>query len=201
MEGDNLSKRVYTRSGDKGKTGLLSGDRLDKDDPRVEAYGSIDELTSMLGVAKVYASERIAEYLHQIQQTLFYISSELAVNPETVDADDPIMKKMRRVHTDDVIAIEKITDDIAESLPYLKNFVIPGGTKAAAFLHLSRTICRRVERRFVSFSKEYPVNDEILRYLNRLSDLLFEFARYENIEEGDGDQIISHEGTFTMKKE
>lgn len=200
-EGGNLSKRIYTRAGDKGKTGLLSGERIDKDDPRVEAYGTVDELITALGVAKVYASTDIAQYIHSIQQTLFYVNSELALNPESASPDDPIVANLRRVSCDDVIELEKIADELAEKLPYLKNFVIPGGTKAAAFLHLSRTICRRAERRVVAFSKEVEISEEVIQYLNRLSDLLFVFARYENIEEGEGDEVISRQGTFTMRKE
>lgn len=196
-----MSKRVYTRAGDKGKTGILSGDRIDKDDPRVEAYGTIDELVSAIGIAKVYASPKIAEHLHMIQQTLFHINSELSINLDSIEPEDPMIKNLQRVQPEDVLALEKLADDTAEKLPFLRNFVIPGGTEAASFLHLCRTICRRAERRVISFSKETHVNEEILRYLNRLSDLLFEFARYENIEKGDGDQIISNEGTFTMKKE
>ncbi|MFX1560925.1 MAG: cob(I)yrinic acid a,c-diamide adenosyltransferase [Promethearchaeota archaeon] len=195
-----MSKRIYTRAGDKGKTGLLSGERVDKTDPRVEAYGTVDELGATLGVAKVHASSRIAGYLHGIQQKLFLINSELATIPETLDKDDPF-RNLERITSDDVASLEKIADELSEELPLLTNFVIPGGTKASAFLHVSRTVCRRAERRIVHFSSSHPVNEELIRYINRLSDLLFVMARYENIEEGDGDEIISREGTRTMKKD
>ncbi len=196
-----MSKRIYTRAGDKGKTGLLSGDRIDKDDPRVEAYGTIDELISVLGIAKIYSSKKIAEYIETIQKTLFYVNSELAVNPNSIEADDPILANLHVINTEDVASLEKLSDELSEELPFLKNFVIPGGTQAAAFLHQARTICRRAERRIIAFAKVCLINEEILRYINRLSDLLFVFARYENVEEGKGDQVISRQGTFTMRKE
>jgi len=194
-----LSKRIYTRAGDKGKTGLLSGERIDKADPRVEAYGTVDELGTFLGVAKVYSSDRIAVYIHDIQQKLFLINSELATNPESLEEDSPL-RKLERVIAADVDHLEKIADELSEELPLLTNFVIPGGTEASAFLHVCRTVCRRAERRIVEFANSHPVNEELIRYINRLSDLLFVFSRYENIGEGDGDQIISCEGTESMSK-
>lgn len=197
--GGSLSKRIYTRAGDKGKTGLLSGERIDKDDPRVEAYGTVDELGTTLGVAKVHASERIANYLHDIQQKLFLINAELATNESSIKSDDP-MWKLQRVTAEDVEYLEQIADELSEELPLLANFVIPGGTKAAAFLHVSRTVCRRAERRIVYYANKEPVNEDLIKYINRLSDLLFVMSRYENIEIGDGDQIISREGTRKMTK-
>ena len=196
-----MSKRIYTRAGDKGKTGLLSGDRIEKDDPRVEAYGTVDELISTLGVAKVHSSPKIADYIETIQKTLFYVNSELAINPDSIQRDDPVLSNLHKINAQDVDYLEKLSDELSEQLPYLKHFVIPGGTKAAAFIHQSRTVCRRAERRIVSFSKICPINEEIIRYVNRLSDLLFVFARYENIEEGEGDKVISRQGTFDMRKE
>ncbi len=187
--GGSLSKRIYTRAGDKGKTGLLSGERIGKDDPRVEAYGTVDELGTFLGVAKVHSTNRIVDYLHNVQQKLFLINAELATNPESLEADSPL-RKLERVTAEDVEFLEKIADDLSEELPLLTNFVIPGGTKASAFLHVCRTVCRRAERRIVYFASTHPVNEELIRYINRLSDLLFVMARYENREE-DGDTIIS----------
>ena len=192
--GGCVSKKIYTRAGDKGKTGLLSGERIGKADPRVEAYGTVDELGSFLGVAKVHSSSRIAEYIHNIQQKLFIINAELATNTASLELDSPI-RSLERITSDDVEFLEKIADELSEGLPLLTNFVIPGGTKASAYLHVCRTVCRRAERRIVQFANSYPVNEELIRYINRLSDLLFVFSRYENIEEGDGDQIISREGT------
>ena len=191
--GGRLSKRIYTRAGDKGKTGLLSGERIDKADPRVEAYGTVDELGTFLGLAKVHSSERIAGYIHGIQQKLFLINAELATNTESLEPDNPL-RKLERVSTDDVVHLEKIADDLSEELPLLANFVIPGGTKGSAFLHVCRTVCRRAERRIVEFANQHPVNEELVRYINRLSDLLFVMSRCENLEEGDGDTLISRDG-------
>jgi cob(I)alamin adenosyltransferase len=198
--GGSLSKRIYTKTGDKGKTGLLSGERIDKDDPRIEAYGTVDELGTFLGVAKVYASERIASFLNNIQQKLFLVNAELATNPESLEEVDSLWN-LQRITEEDVEYLEQIADELSEELPLLKNFVIPGGTKAAAFLHVSRTVCRRAERRIINYSNAGPVNEELIRYINRLSDLLFVMARYENLEVGDGDQLISREGTRKMTKE
>ena len=195
-----MSKRIYTRAGDKGKTGLLSGERIDKDDPRIEAYGTVDELGTFLGVAKVYASERIASILNNIQQKLFLVNAELATNPESLEEGDSLWN-LQRITEEDVEYLEQIADELSEELPLLKNFVIPGGTKAAAFLHVCRTVCRRAERRIINYSNAGPVNEELIRYINRLSDLLFVMARYENLEVGDGDQLISREGTRKMTKE
>lgn len=194
-----MSKRIYTRAGDKGKTGLLSGERIDKADSRVEAYGTVDELGTFLGLAKVHSSNRIAEYIHDIQQKLFLINAELATNPESLEPDSPL-RNLDRVTSDDVEFLERIADELSEELPLLTNFVIPGGTKASAFLHVCRTVCRRAERRIVQFSNSHPVNEELIKYINRLSDLLFVFSRYENIED-DGDQLISREGARKLTKE
>jgi cob(I)alamin adenosyltransferase len=194
-----VSKRIYTRAGDKGKTGLLSGERIDKADPRVEAYGTVDELGTFLGLAKVHSSKRIADYLHGIQQKLFLINAELATNVDSLEEEDPL-RNLEQVKSEDVVHLEKIADELSEELPLLKNFVIPGGTKGSAYLHVSRTVCRRAERRIVEFSNQHPVNDELIRYINRLSDLLFVMSRYENIEEGDGDTLISRDGLETQKK-
>jgi cob(I)alamin adenosyltransferase len=195
--GGNLSKRIYTRGGDKGKTGLLSGERVDKADPRVEAYGTVDELGTFLGLAKVHASERIAGFIHGIQQKLFLINAELATNQESLEADDPLMK-LERVTADDVIYLEQIADELSEELPLLTNFIIPGGTKASAFLHVCRTVCRRAERRIVDFSNHCFVNAELIRYINRLSDLLFVMSRYEN-QQG-GEIIISRDSVDTQNE-
>jgi cob(I)alamin adenosyltransferase len=131
---------------------------------------------------------------------LFYVAAELATNPDSVDAADNIMA-LRRASADDVTQLENIADEITEELPPLTNFVIPGGTPAAAFLHQARTVCRRAERRVITFSKIQEVNPELIRYLNRLSDLLFVLARYVNQEQGDGDFIISREGVSRQSRE
>jgi cob(I)alamin adenosyltransferase len=192
-----LSKRIYTRAGDKGKTGLLSGERIDKADPRVEAYGTVDELGTTLGVAKVHSSNRIADILHDIQQKLFLINSELATNQDSLTPTDPL-RNLKKITATDVEHLEKLADELSDELPLLTNFVIPGGTKASAFLHVCRTVCRRAERRIVNFAAFHSVNEDLIRYINRLSDLLFVMARYEN--ESEGDTIISIEGVHPQKQ-
>jgi cob(I)alamin adenosyltransferase len=193
-----LSKRIYTRAGDKGETGLLSGERIGKDDPRVEAYGTVDELNTVLGIAKVYSSKKIAKHIHDIQMMLFSANAELAYNQDLSSNENAAMHNLRRIDAKDVEHLEHIADELSEKLPLLRNFVVPGGTKAASFLHLSRTVCRRAERRIITFSRDNPVNPELIKYINRLSDVLFVFSRYENIEDGEGDEIISRNGIRKM---
>ena len=161
------------------KTDLLSGDRIDKADPRVETYGTVDELGATLGVAKVHCSKRIADYIHTIQQKLFVVNAELSINPESLETDSAL-RKMSKIEAEDVAYLERIADELSEELPMLTSFVIPGGTKAAAFLHVCRTVCRRAERRIVHFANSHPVNTELIKYINRLSDLLFVMARIES---------------------
>jgi cob(I)alamin adenosyltransferase len=152
----------------------------------------------VLGIAKVHSSERIADYISKIQQTLFFMNSELAINTESLDMKNESLLNLKKINANDVEFLEKIADELTEELPLLKNFVIPGGTKSAAFLHQCRTVCRRAERRIISFAGNHPVNVELIKYINRLSDLLFVFSRYENLEEGDGDEIIFRDGTSKM---
>jgi cob(I)alamin adenosyltransferase len=130
---------------------------------------------------------------------LFLVNAELATNLDSLEAEDAL-RKLEKITAEDVEFLERIADELSEDLPLLTNFVIPGGTKAAAFLHVCRTVCRRAERRIVYFASMEPVNEELIRYINRLSDLLFVMSRYENLEEGDGDQLISREGTRKMTK-
>lgn len=193
-----MSKRIFTGAGDEGETGFLSGERIAKDDPQVEAYGTVDELISVLGIGKIHSSQKIANYIQKIQETLFYVNTELAVKPDSLSIES--IRNLRRITAKDVDELEKIADELSEELPLLRNFVIPGGTAASSFLHLSRTVCRRAERRIISFAKINRVNGELLRYMNRLSDLLFILSRYENLESGDGDTIVSREGIKKMTK-
>jgi cob(I)alamin adenosyltransferase len=195
-----LSKRIYTRAGDTGETGLLSGERIKKDDFRVEAYGTIDELNSALGIAKVHSSMKIAGYIHDIQQMLFYVNAELARSPDSLGEESTGNKNLKRIDARDVARLERIADELSDELPLLENFVIPGGTKSASFLHLSRTICRRAERRIITFSRDNPVNPELIKYINRLSDVLFVFSRYENTKDGEGDEVISRDGIRKMSR-
>ncbi|MFW9974753.1 MAG: cob(I)yrinic acid a,c-diamide adenosyltransferase [Candidatus Thorarchaeota archaeon] len=191
-----MTKRIYTGAGDKGQTSLRSGERIDKDDVRVEAYGTIDELNSFLGFAKRHSSERIRNYIHDIQQLLFFINAELASTDSGSSNEN-----LRKVLQADVEKIEKIADELSEELPLLTNFVIPGGSDAGAVLHICRTICRRAERRVLTLSKVSDIDSNVTKYLNRLSDLLFVFSRYENVVEGDGDQLISRDGIRVQRKD
>ena len=187
---------IYTRKGDKGKTGLLTGERIEKDNPQVEAYGTVDELVTVLGIAKVHSGTRIAGYLHTIQQRLFNAAAELATSHD----DDEIFGFLERINESDVTDLERIADELTEELPPISNFVIPGGSKSAAFLHQCRTVCRRAERRVISLSGLKSVSPDIIKYLNRLSDTLFVMARYANVGEGDGEDIISREGVTRQEK-
>ena len=163
--GNRLSK-IYTRTGDKGVTGLGDGSRVDKDSLRVEAYGTVDELNSMVGL--VLSSELPAEVrncLTRIQHELFDLGGELCMPGTTLIPES---------YVDD---LERDLDSFNDDLPPLKDFILPGGSEAAARCHMARTIARRAERRVVSLAHNEAVNDFTVRYLNRLSDTLFVIAR------------------------
>lgn len=180
--GNRLTK-IYTRTGDEGTTGLGDGRRVRKDAIRVEAYGTVDELNSALGVllAGPGVPPAIAEPLTGIQHRLFDLGGELCMpGHEFIDAAA-------------VADLEKLLDQLNETLPPLKDFVLPGGTPAAAACHLARAICRRAERRCWSLAAEEDVNEQLLKYLNRLSDLLFVTARSLNREVG-ADETIWQKG-------
>jgi cob(I)alamin adenosyltransferase len=163
--GNRLSK-IYTRTGDDGTTGLGSGERVPKDSPRVEAYGAVDELNSAIGAAIVAGvPEDVARCLAEIQHRLFDLGGELSVPGRSVIEDA------------DVTTLEEILDRFNAGLPALKDFVLPGGSVAAAACHVARGVCRRAERRAWSLARSESVNPASLRYLNRLSDLLFVLAR------------------------
>lgn len=166
--------KIYTKQGDEGKTSLLGGERVWKDNQRIQAYGTVDELNAILGIVVTeLKSEELKEELRSIQSELFTIGADLATpNNKSV--------KIVRVDNNFTKRIEVLIDKYDEKLPELKNFILPGGSKASAYLHLARTVCRRAEREVVSLIKEVEINPEIEVYLNRLSDLLFVLARYEN---------------------
>lgn len=165
--GHRLSK-IYTRTGDDGTTGLANGERIDKADPRVAAFGDVDETNSALGLllAEPDLPQAIAASLTRVQHELFEIGAELSL---------PGYQQIAGEH---VAELERDLDALNDELPPLKEFVLPGGTRAAALCHLARTICRRAERSAWAASKLTTLNPELLRYLNRLSDLLFVMARY-----------------------
>jgi cob(I)alamin adenosyltransferase len=166
--------RIYTRTGDNGTTGLIGGKRVSKDSPRVEACGSLDELNALLGVVRSQAlPERIDRILQSVQDCLFTIGAELAtpegVAPHSGKLDD-----------EEVRNLEKEIDAFENVQPPLRRFILPGGVRAGAELHLARAVARRAERLCVSLSRVEKISPQILRYLNRLSDLCFVLARDVN---------------------
>ena len=170
--------RIYTKQGDGGETGLFGGERVPKDDARVEAYGEVDELNAALGVAIVQVPEGFERALFEIiQRDLFTIGAELA-SPDPAKVDKALPGP--RVGEPQVAALEKAIDTHEAQLPPLKSFILPGGTAKAAALHLARTVCRRAERAVVALARGAAVSPAILKYLNRLSDLLFVLARAAN---------------------
>ena len=169
--------KIYTKSGDEGQTSLFGGLRVSKDDLRVQAYGELDELNSFISIALHYIKiEQIKIILAHIQHLLFSIGSDLAT---------PISEKKLResIHFDCGEQTKKLESEIdywQTQLSPLKSFIIPGGSMGASFLHLSRTICRRAERAIVQLSKNEEINNSIIPFINRLSDLFFVLARAEN---------------------
>jgi cob(I)alamin adenosyltransferase len=164
--GHRLS-RIYTRTGDDGTTGLANGERVDKADPRVGAFGDVDETNSAIGLllAEADLAPTIRSTLTRIQHELFEIGAELS------------LPGYRQITAEHVARLESDLDALNDELPPLKEFVLPGGTRAAAVCHLARTICRRAERSAWTAGKLVELNPDLLRYLNRLSDLLFVMAR------------------------
>ena len=169
-----MAGKIYTRTGDKGKTSLFDGKRVLKSDKKVETYGTIDELNSAIGAASAFIKIRsINKELEEIQNDLLEIGSSLAVST-TLPADQ--LKKRP-------VEFEKLIDRLTKQLPPLNQFILPGGGKGGSLLHLARTVARRSERRVVGLSKSEKVDDIIIIYLNRLSDLLFTMARFVNYKE------------------
>jgi cob(I)alamin adenosyltransferase len=177
--------KIYTRTGDSGSTALFGGARTSKSDPRVEAYGDVDELNATLGLAR--ASElmpRIDEVLVPIQRDLFSIGALLAT-PDREKMKQHLDKA--RIDDERIAELERAIDDGDAELEPLKAFILPGGTPKAAALHLARTVCRRAERRVVALRTTVEVPDVVVVYLNRLSDLLFTLARVANRRAGAGE--------------
>ncbi|MFN7731396.1 MAG: cob(I)yrinic acid a,c-diamide adenosyltransferase [Pirellula sp.] len=172
--------KIYTKTGDAGTTGLFGGPRVSKDDARICAYGSVDELNAVIGLSRSTGlSSELDSVLNQVQHQLFSIGAELA----TPDPSGHSLKWHGEPH---VAALEQCIDRLEEKLAPLRNFILPGGSPQASQLHLARTVCRRVEREIVRFSHDPRVSDvsHIIIYLNRLSDLLFVMARVANAEQG-----------------
>ena len=169
--------KAYTGTGDKGDTGLYGGTRVGKENPRVEAYGAIDELNSQIGVARVLVKDKKLESaLRSVQEDLFIMGGDLA--NEIVNA------KIPRIEKSHLARLESTTDEINEGLPSLRRFILPGGSLPGAELHVARAVCRRAERRIVALSKVESINPVIVPYINRLSSFLFVSARVVNKQEG-----------------
>ena len=178
--GNRLSK-IYTRTGDDGTTGLGDGTRVPKTDPRVEAMGSIDELNSVIGLLMTEdLPEDISHIFTDIQHTLFDLGGELSIPGYSL------------VKTQDVAHLEETLDKLNAHLTPLKEFILPGGCRSAAFCHQARSVCRRVERRLFAINDETPISATGLAYVNRLSDLLFVTARSLNRAAGDSDVLWHH---------
>ena len=165
---------MYTRRGDKGETSLYGAGRVPKDDPRVEAYGTIDELNSILGVVIAGSRERgVVTSLKEVQRMLFVAGGDAAT-----ELHGP--QKVRRVTAEDTARLEEMTDGLAARLPTLVNFILPGGSPTGAMTHLARSVCRRAERRILTASRTREMNPELLPFFNRLSSYLFNLSRWEN---------------------
>lgn len=171
--------RIYTRTGDSGQTGLVGGQRVAKDNLRIECYGTVDELNSFIGAARVTAESlpavtSLAVILKQVQHELFNLGSILATLPEDVHPKQP------RVTAAEIDRLEREIDQANEALAPLRSFVLPGGSRLDADLHICRTVCRRAERLLVGLARTESVPEEAIRYLNRLSDALFVWSRWAN---------------------
>jgi len=179
---------VYTRTGDQGMTSLVGGERVSKTSPRLEAYGTVDELNSQLGLLITYVKDdEEAAFLTQIQSNLFSLSAYLATDQSTTQLRE------QSVVTDEMIAaLEKRIDLVDSQLPVHRHFVLPGGARGAAVCHVCRTVCRRAERRIIALAAEAPVDERVTAYINRLSDFLFVFARHLNL-------AARHEEVFWKK--
>jgi cob(I)alamin adenosyltransferase len=167
--------RIYTRTGDKGETGLVGGARVSKDSLRVEAYGNVDELNSVLGIVRAFLKDReLDDLLAELQRDLFVVGSDLASTPEARQRNIP------RISKEKITAMERMIDKFEAELKPLDAFILPGGGVTGSLLHNARTVARRAERRIVTLSKTEPINDQLVPYMNRLSDLLFVMARVAN---------------------
>ena len=178
--------RIYTRTGDKGTTGLASGERRKKHDLRVEAYGTVDETNACVGLARLHTEGEVDAMLSRIQNELFDLGADLAT-PET---EKPLPYEPLRILDAQVERLEREIDRLNEALSPLRSFVLPGGSPAAAALHLARTVCRRAERLVVALAEKpgEAVSPAAIKYLNRLSDFLFVASRHEN-DRGGGDVL------------
>lgn len=180
--------KIYTRGGDKGKTGIRGGQRVDKDDIRIEANGCLDELNSAIGVVRAYLPKE-----HEWQESLFRIQSEMMIIMSQVATPDEIRDNNSNKVDDTIVGFcEELIDRLTEKMGKSEYFILPGGSIVSAHLHLARTIARRGERRLWTLHKIDPIPDVILRFINRLSDLFFTMARYDMFKSGDAEERWKH---------
>lgn len=169
--------KIYTKKGDQGETGLFRGGRVDKDSIRVSAYGTVDELNCHIGWVRTSGlNTRVENLLDRVQNDLFVVGADLAAPIDAVEEGD----KVTRLQSESQVFMELAIDEMEAELEPLRQFIIPGGTSHSAGLHIARAICRRAERAVVKLARAESVNKAILVYLNRLSDMLFVMARYQN---------------------
>lgn len=172
--------KIYTKKGDNGTTGLIGGARVPKNNIRVEAYGTVDELNSFMGLLRFALRGENRQTVEQIQNVLFVIGSHLASIPGA-------KMQLPEITDKDVSLLEIEIDRLTSSLPELRSFILPGGSHNGSYAHIARCVCRRAERLAVAISETEPVEELILKYLNRLSDYLFTLARFLDNTEGEGD--------------
>jgi len=176
--------KLYTKTGDKGQTGLIGGTRVAKNDVRLEAYGTVDELNSFIGLLTTYSiPEKEKLFLRLIQNRLFTVGSHLATDTSKIELNQASI-----LSEDDITQIELEIDRIDEFLPALTSFILPGGSQSGALCHVCRTVSRRAERRMFDMNELYAVDSKILIYFNRLSDYFFALSRFLTIENG-GEEI------------
>lgn len=172
--------KIYTKTGDKGNTSLFGGKRVEKDSLRISVNGSVDELNSLLGVViSAKPNSELINKIETIQKTMLRIGADIATRSEV---GNKFENKIKRINEEDIALLESEIDEMTKELPTLTNFILPGGTKAAALTHHARSVCRRVERELYTLSKEEEINLELIAFFNRLSDWLFTLARYMNLE-------------------
>lgn len=186
--------KVYTRGGDRGQTSLIGGDRVSKAAPRIEAYGTLDEINATLGLVRTAlessaAGDHLIPILHRVQNELFNLGAELAT------PDPERRTKLPRVELRHVEQLERDIDALNEELPPLRSFVLPGGGAASAAFHLARTVCRRGERLVVALSEHEDLGELAVTYLNRLSDALFVFGRWAALKDGRPEPVWQPEST------
>jgi cob(I)alamin adenosyltransferase len=190
--------RIYTKAGDKGQTALVGGKKVSKDSPRIDAYGTVDELNAVIGLLRKAnrdeagpddARARLDAILGRVQNELFNLGSLLATLPEDLSEKQP------RIEARHVEALEREIDELNENLPPLRSFTLPGGGWVSSWLHLARTVCRRAERIVVHLASIETVDGECVRYLNRLSDALYVFGRWNVRQRGEEEPLWTPEKT------